>query len=254
MSLAHRIIPCLDTDGARVVKGINFVGLRDAGDPAELAARYNAEGADELVVLDIAAARDGRPTFLETIRRVAAELAIPLTAGGGIRSLDDARSVIRAGADKVTVNTAAVERPTLLSELSAEFGAQAVVIAIDAKFKNDHWDVMVRGGRESANQNAIAWAQRAVESGAGEILVTSVDRDGMQIGFDLPLTAAIAAAVNVPVIASGGAKLPQHFADVFNQGRADAALAASIFHDNIQSIRELKLFLSAQEIEVRYPC
>jgi len=254
MSLAHRIIPCLDTDGARVVKGINFAGLRDAGDPAELAARYNAEGADELVVLDIAAARDGRPTFLETIRRVAAELAIPLTAGGGIRSLDDARSVIRAGADKVTVNTAAVERPTLLSELSAEFGAQAVVIAIDAKFKNDHWDVMVRGGRESANQNAIAWAQRAVESGAGEILVTSVDRDGMQIGFDLPLTAAIAAAVNVPVIASGGAKLPQHFADVFNQGRADAALAASIFHDNIQSIRELKLFLSAQEIEVRYPC
>jgi len=254
MSLAHRIIPCLDTDGARVVKGINFVGLRDAGDPAELAARYNAEGADELVVLDIAAARDGRPTFLETIRRVAAELAIPLTAGGGIRSLDDARSVIRAGADKVTVNTAAVERPTLLSELSAEFGAQAVVIAIDAKFKNDHWDVMVRGGRESANQNAIAWAQRAVESGAGEILVTSVDRDGMQIGFDLPLTAAIAAAVNVPVIASGGAKLPQHFADVFNQGRADAALAASIFHDNIQSIRELKQFLAAQKIEVRYPC
>ena len=254
MSLAHRIIPCLDTDGARVVKGVNFVGLRDAGDPAELAARYNAEGADELVVLDIAAARDGRPTFLETIRRVAAELAIPLTAGGGIRSLDDARSVIRAGADKVTVNTAAVERPTLLSELSAEFGAQAVVIAIDAKFKNDHWDVMVRGGRESANQNAIAWAQRAVESGAGEILVTSVDRDGMQIGFDLPLTAAIAAAVNVPVIASGGAKLPQHFADVFNQGRADAALAASIFHDNIQSIRELKQFLAAQKIEVRYPC
>lgn len=254
MPLAHRIIPCLDTDGARVVKGINFVGLRDAGDPAELAARYDIEGADELVVLDIAAARDRRPTFLETIRRVAAELAIPLTAGGGIRSLHDARSVIRAGADKVTVNTAAVERPALLSELSAEFGAQAVVIAIDAKFKNDRWDVMVRGGRESANQNAIAWAQRAVESGAGEILVTSVDRDGTQMGFDLLLTAAIAAAVNVPVIASGGAKLPQHFAEVFNQGRADAALAASIFHDGIQSIRELKQFLSAQKIEVRYPC
>ncbi|MGA2420307.1 MAG: imidazole glycerol phosphate synthase subunit HisF [Candidatus Acidiferrum sp.] len=254
MPLAHRIIPCLDTDASRVVKGINFVGLRDAGDPAELAARYNAEGADELVVLDIAAARDRRPTFLETIRRVAAELAIPLTAGGGIRSLDDARSVIRAGADKVTVNTAAVERPALLSELSAEFGAQAVVIAIDAKFKNDHWDVMVRGGRESANQNAIAWAQRAVESGAGEILVTSVDRDGTQIGFDLPLTRAIAAAVNVPVIASGGAKLPRHFAEVFHQGQADAALAASIFHDSSQSIRELKQFLIAQKIEVRYPC
>jgi imidazole glycerol-phosphate synthase subunit HisF len=259
MSLAHRIIPCLDTDGARVVKGINFVGLRDAGDPAELAARYNAEGADELVVLDIAAARDRRPTFLETIRRVAAELAIPLTAGGGIRSLDDARSVIRAGADKVTVNTAAVERPALLAELSAEFGAQAVVIAIDAKVKNDHWDgpfweVMVRGGRESANQNAIAWAQRAVESGAGEILVTSVDRDGTQIGFDIPLTRAIAAAVNVPVIASGGAKLPQHFAEVFREGQADAALAASIFHDDIQSIRELKKSLAAQNIEVRFPC
>ena len=254
MSLAHRIIPCLDTDGARVVKGINFVGLRDAGDPAELAARYNTEGADELVVLDIAAARDRRPTFLETIRRVAAELAIPLTAGGGIRSLDDARSVIRAGADKITVNTAAVARPALLSELSAEFGAQAVVIAIDAKFKIDHWEVMVRGGRESANRNAIAWAQRAVESGAGEILVTSVDRDGTQVGFDIPLTAAIAAAVTVPVIASGGAKLPQHFAEVFEQGHADAALAASIFHDNIQSIRELKQFLGAQKIEVRYPC
>jgi len=254
MSLAHRIIPCLDTDGARVVKGINFVGLRDAGDPAELAARYNSEGADELVVLDIAAARDRRPTFLETIRRVAAELAIPLTAGGGIRSLDDARAVIRAGADKVTVNTAAVDRAALLTELSAEFGAQAVVIAIDAKFKNDHWDVMVRGGRESAHRDAIDWAQHAVESGAGEILVTSVDRDGTQIGFDIPLTRAIAAAVNVPVIASGGAKLPQHFAEVFREGQADAALAASIFHDNIQSIRELKQFLVAQNIEVRFPC
>ena len=254
MSLAHRIIPCLDTDGARVVKGINFVGLRDAGDPAELAARYDAEGADELVVLDIAAARDRRPTFLETIRRVAAELAIPLTAGGGIRSLDDARAVVRAGADKVTINTAAVERPELLGELSAEFGAQAVVIAIDAKWQTDHWNVMVRGGRESTGQNALDWAKRAVEQGAGEILVTSVDRDGTQKGFDLPLTSAIAAAVNVPVIASGGAKLPEHFAEVFQEGHADAALAASIFHDSIQSIRDLKLFLAQQGIEVRYPC
>lgn len=254
MSPAHRIIPCLDTDGSRVVKGVNFVGLRDAGDPATLAARYNSEGADELIVLDIAAARDWRPTFLETIRKVAAELAIPLTAGGGIRSLEDARSVIRAGADKVTVNTAAVARPALLSELSAEFGAQAVVLAIDAKFLNDRWDVMVRGGRDSAAMDAVDWARMGVERGAGEILVTSVDRDGTQRGFDLPLTSAIAAAVNVPVIASGGAKLPEHFAQVFQQGQADAALAASIFHDGVQSIRELKQFLAAQQIEVRYPC
>jgi imidazole glycerol-phosphate synthase subunit HisF len=254
MSLAHRIIPCLDTDGSRVVKGVNFASLRDAGDPATLAARYNSEGADELIVLDIAAARDRRPTFLETIRKVAAELAIPLTAGGGIRSLEDARSVIRAGADKVTVNTAAVTRPELLSELSAEFGAQAVVLAIDAKFLNGHWDVMVRGGRDSATLDAVDWARIGVARGAGEILITSVDRDGTQRGFDLPLTSAIAAAVNVPVIASGGAKLPEHFAEVFQQGHADAALAASIFHDGVQSIRELKQLLAAQNIEVRYPC
>jgi cyclase len=254
MSLARRIIPCLDTDGARVVKGVNFVGLRDAGDPVALAARYNAEGADELVVLDIAASRDRRPTFIETIRRVAAELAIPLTAGGGIRTLDDARSVILAGADKITVNTAAVERPELISELSREFGAQAVVLAIDAKLTGDHWNVMVRGGRDSANRDALAWAQQAVELGAGEILLTSVDRDGTQIGFDVPLTAAISKAVSVPVIASGGAKLPEHFVQIFSEGAADAALAASIFHDGVQSIRELKQFLSTQKIEVRYPC
>ncbi len=254
MSLAHRIIPCLDTDGERVVKGVNFVGLRDAGDPVALAARYNAEGADELVVLDIAASRDRRPTFLETIRRVAAELAIPLTAGGGIRSLDDARSVIRAGADKVTVNTAAVARPELISELSREFGAQAVVLAVDAKRLNDHWDVMVRGGRDSANRDALAWAQQGVELGAGEILLTSVDRDGTQLGFDTPLTAAISRAVSVPVIASGGAKLPEHFAEIFSEGSADAALAASIFHDNVQPIRELKQYLAARNIEVRLPC
>ena len=254
MSLAHRIIPCLDTDGARVVKGVHFVGLRDAGDPVALATRYNAEGADELVVLDIAASRDRRPTFLETIRRVAAELAIPLTAGGGIRTLDDARSVIRAGADKVTVNTAAVARPALISELSREFGAQAVVLAIDAKRVNDHWDVMVRGGRDSANRDALVWAQQGVQLGAGEILLTSVDRDGTQLGFDTPLTSAVSRAVSVPVIASGGAKLPEHFAQIFSEGAADAALAASIFHDNVQSIRELKQYLAARNIEVRLPC
>jgi cyclase len=254
MSLAHRIIPCLDTDGARVVKGVNFVGLRDAGDPVALAARYNAEGADELVVLDIAASRDRRPTFLETIRRVAAELAIPLTAGGGIRTLDDARAAVRAGADKVTVNTAAVARPALLSELSREFGAQAVVLAIDAKRADDHWDVMVRGGRDSANRDVLVWAQQGVELGAGEILLTSVDRDGTQLGFDTPLTSAVSRAVSVPVIASGGAKLPEHFAEIFSEGAADAALAASIFHDHLQSIRELKQYLSARNIEVRLPC
>jgi len=254
MSLARRIIPCLDVDGDRVVKGVNFIGLRDAGDPAELGARYNTEGADELVVLDIAASRDQRPTFLETIRRVAAELAIPLTAGGGIRSTDDARAVLRAGADKITLNTAAVARPELISETSLEFGAQAVVLAIDAKRHGDEWMVMVRGGRDDANMNAITWAKRGVALGAGEILVTSMDRDGTKSGFDTALTAAISSAVSVPVIASGGAKLPDHFAEVFTEGHADAALAASIFHDGIQPIRELKEFLSARRIPVRLPC
>ena len=281
MTLARRIIPCLDTDGARVVKGINFVGLRDAGDPAALAARYNAEGADELVVLDIAASRDRRPTFLETIRRVATELAVPLTAGGGIRSLDDARTVIRAGADKITVNTAAVTRHELITELSQEFGAQAVVLAIDAKLESSsaanrgcvvvanssetppvvesqvekpHWDVRIRGGRDSTHLDALDWAKLAVELGAGEILLTSMDRDGTQSGFDIVLTNAISSSVSVPVIASGGAKSPQHFAEVFTAGAADAALAASIFHDETQSIRALKQFLASQNIEVRFPC
>ena len=254
MSLAHRIIPCLDTDGARVVKGVNFVGLRDSGDPVALAARYNEEGADELIVLDIAASRDRRPTFLETIRQVAAELSIPLTAGGGIRTLEDGREVVRAGADKVTVNTAAVERPELISELSREFGAQAVVLAIDAKRNGNHWNVMVRGGRESASRDAIEWAKIGVSMGAGEILLTSVDRDGTQEGFDTGLTAAISTAVSVPVIASGGAKLPEHFVEIFRKGSADAALAATIFHEGVQLIRGLKEFLAAKGIEVRLPC
>ena len=254
MTLAHRIIPCLDTDGERVVKGVNFAGLRDAGDPVALAARYNSEGADELVVLDIAASRDRRPTFLHTIQRVAAELAIPLTAGGGIRTLEEGRAVVRAGADKITVNTAAVARPELISELSQEFGSQAVVLAIDAKRCGAHWDVMVRGGRESTSLDAIEWAKIGLARGAGEILLTSVDRDGTQIGFDIALTAAISRQVSVPVIASGGAKLPEHFADVFSDGAADAALAASIFHDDAQSIRAVKKFLAARGLSVRWPC
>lgn len=254
MSLARRIIPCLDTDGSRVVKGVNFAGLRDAGDPAELAARYNAEGADELVVLDIAASRDRRPTFLETIRRVAAEVSIPLTAGGGIRSVDDARAIILAGADKVTVNTAAVLRPGLITELSNEFGAQAVVLAIDAKRLDENWTVMVRGGKDRTELEAIDWAKKGVELGAGEILLTSVDRDGTQSGFHVALTLAISLAVSVPVIASGGAKVPEHFFEIFSKGAAEAALAASIFHDNIQPIRALKEYLAGRGIEVRLPC
>lgn len=254
MTLARRIIPCLDTDGARVVKGVNFVGLRDAGDPAELAARYDAQGADELIVLDIAASRDRRSTFLHTIRRVAAELAIPLAAGGGIRTREEARAVIQAGADKITVNTAAVTNPSLISDLSAEFGAQAVVVAIDAKREGGHWDVRVRGGAESARLDALAWAQRAVSLGAGEILLTSMDRDGTQTGFDIDLTAVISRAVSVPVIASGGAKSPAHFLEVFREGSADAALAASIFHDRTQSIRSLKEFLAQAGVPVRLPC
>jgi imidazole glycerol-phosphate synthase subunit HisF len=254
MSLARRIIPCLDTDGGRVVKGVQFAGMRDAGDPAALAARYYEEGADELVVLDIAASRDRRPTFLETIRRAAEQVAIPLTAGGGIRTLEDARAVVHAGADKVTVNTAAVARPELIVELSREFGAQAVVLAIDGKRRAEGWEVMVRGGRERTGLDAAAWAKEGVALGAGEILLTSVDRDGTQEGFDVALTATIARAVGVPVIASGGARNAGHFFEVFTRGNADAALAASIFHDSAQSIRAVKESLAARGVAVRLPC
>ena len=218
MTLARRIIPCLDIDRDRVAKGVRFVNLRDAGDPAQLAARYNSEGADELVVLDIGASRDGKPTFLNTIRRVSEELAIPLTAGGGIRSLEDARAVLQAGADKVTVNTAAVARPELIHELSHEFGAQAVVLAIDAKRNGDRWDVSVRGGHEIVNRDAIAWANQGVALGAGEILLTSMDRDGTKLGFDVDLTAAISAAVSVPVIASGRREIAGAFSGDFSSG------------------------------------
>lgn len=251
MPLARRIIPCLDTDGARVVKGVQFVNLRDAGDPAELAARYDREGADELVVLDIAASRDHRPTFLDTIRRVAEQLAIPLTAGGGVGTLEEGRAILRAGADKLTLNTAAVRRPELLTELSGEFGAQAVVLAIDAKRVGNHWEVFVRGGRDATGRDAVAWAQEGVAGGAGEILLTSVDRDGTRSGFDCALTAALSRAVSVPVIASGGADKPEDFLSIFTEGCADAALAASIFHDRLRALGELKQFLAAHGVPVR---
>ncbi len=251
MTLARRIIPCLDTDGARVVKGVRFVNLRDAGDPAELAARYNREGADELVVLDITASRDHRPTFLETIQRVAEQLAIPLTAGGGIGAVEEGRLVLRAGADKITVNTAAVRRPALIAELSAEFGAQAIVLAMDAKRGADCWEVFVRGGRDATGRDAVAWAREGVARGAGEILLTSMDRDGTRSGFDCALTAAVSRAVSVPVIASGGADTVQDFLAVFTEGHADAALAASIFHDHLRGLGELKQFLAARGVTVR---
>jgi len=251
MTLARRIIPCLDVDAGRVVKGVEFEGLRDMGDPAELAARYNREGADELVFLDISATNEGRATFLETIRRVAQQLNIPLTAGGGIRTMEQGRAVLRAGADKVTVNTAAIQRPDLISELAQQFGAQAVVLSIDVKRNGKGWEAYTRGGRDATGIDAEQWAREAVRRGAGEILLTSIDRDGTCTGFDCELTATIARAVSVPVIASGGASTFQDFLDVFQDGRADAALAASIFHQETHSIASLKQFLAERGIPVR---
>ena len=251
MSLAHRIIPCLDVDGGRVVKGIEFEGLRDMGDPAELAARYNREGADELVMLDISASVQGRGTFLETVRRVAEQLNIPLTAGGGIRTMEDGRAVLRAGADKVTVNTAAVKRPELLSELAQQFGAQAIVLSIDVKRKGNSWEPYTRGGRDATGMDAAEWAAKSVSLGAGEILLTSIDRDGTCSGFDCELTAKISETVSVPVIASGGANTFEDFFAVFTDGKADAALAASIFHMETHSIAALKKFLAERGVPVR---
>jgi len=251
MMLARRIIPCLDVDAGRVVKGIEFEGLRDMGNPADLAARYNCEGADELVMLDISATFEGRATFLETIRRVAEQLNIPLTAGGGIRTMEDGRAVLRAGADKVTVNTAAVKRPELLSELAQQFGAQAVVLSIDVKRKGNSWEPYTRGGRDATGMDATEWAAESVSRGAGEILLTSIDRDGTCSGFDCELTAKIASTVAVPVIASGGASTFEDFRAVFTDGRADAALAASIFHTATHSIGALKKFLAERGVPVR---
>jgi cyclase len=248
--LAKRIIPCLDVTAGRVVKGVNFVNLRDAGDPVELAARYNEQGADELVFLDITASSDNRDTMVDVVARTAREVFIPLTVGGGIRSVDDARSILHAGADKVSVNTAAVHRPALITELSEEFGAQAVVLAIDARRnKNGGWNVYTRGGRHDEGKNAVEWAGTGEELGAGEILLTSMDTDGVQTGFDCPLTRAVRQATHIPVIASGGAGKPDDFFEVLED--ADAALAASIFHYGTYTVDDLKKFLAAKGVAVR---
>ncbi len=245
--LAKRIIPCLDVTGGRVVKGVNFVNLRDAGDPVELAERYNDQCADELVFLDITASSDQRDTMADVVARTARKVFIPLTVGGGVRSVLDARKILLSGADKVSVNTAAVRRPELITELSNEFGAQAVVLAIDARRGN----VYTKGGRVDEGIDAIEWAKRGEQLGAGEILLTSMDTDGVQAGFDCSLTREVSRAVKVPVIASGGAGKPEDFLRVFEEGEADAALAASIFHYGTYTVNELKAYLDHHGIPVR---
>jgi cyclase len=250
--LAKRIIPCLDVTGGRVVKGVNFVNLRDAGDPVELADRYNRDGADELVFLDITASSDAREIMAEVVARTARKVFIPLAVGGGIRSIADARRILMSGADKVSVNTAAVRRPELITELSNEFGAQAVVLAIDARRRDTNaWNVYTRGGRDDEGVDAVEWAARGEALGAGEILLTSMDTDGVQQGFDCPLTRAVSRATHIPVIASGGAGQPDDFVRVLTEGEADAALAASIFHYGTYSITELKDHLERHGIPVR---
>jgi cyclase len=247
-----RVIPCLDVTGGRVVKGINFVGLRDAGDPVELAARYDAEGADEVVFLDITASSDGRDTMVEVARRTAEEVFIPFTIGGGIRSVDDARRLLRAGADKVSLNTSAVQRPALLQEVADEFGAQCVVCAVDAKQRSSTgWEVYLHGGRTPTGIDAVDWAAEAAALGAGEILLTSMDRDGTRDGFDVALTRAVADAVTVPVIASGGVGTLQHLVDGVLDGGADAVLAASIFHFGEHTVGEAKAVLADAGLSVR---
>ena len=253
--LSRRIIPCLDVKDGRVVKGVNFVNLRDAGDPVENARLYDAEGADELVFLDISATPEGHATTVEVVRQVASQVFIPLTVGGGVRSVEDIRMLLLAGADKVSINTAAVRDPRLLSAAAERFGNQCIVVAIDAKRVAEAtglgWIVYVSGGRIPTERDAVAWAVEAVEAGAGEVLLTSMDADGTLEGYDLALTRAVADAVSVPVIASGGAGGPKHFVEVLTQGKADAALAASLFHDRRLSIGELKAYLAERGVPVR---
>ncbi|MDN3428769.1 imidazole glycerol phosphate synthase subunit HisF [Microbacterium sp. APC 3898] len=249
--LTKRIIPCLDVKEGRVVKGVSFVSLRDAGDPVELARFYDKQGADELVFLDISASHEGKETMVEVVKIVATELSIPFTVGGGIRSLEDMKRMLRAGADKVSLNTAALDRPELIKEGADFFGSQCIVVAIDAKKNGDSWDVYTHGGRNKTEWNAIEWAKKSVELGAGELLLTSMDKDGSKDGFDLELTQAVREAVEVPVIASGGAGNKEHFSEVFKAVDADAALAASIFHYKETSVAEVKEYLRKEGVNVR---
>jgi cyclase len=253
VGLAKRVIPCLDVTAGRVVKGINFVELRDAGDPVEVAARYDAEGADELAFLDITASSDERDILLHVIEAVAAQVFIPLTVGGGVRRVEDVRRLLNAGADKVSINTAAVQNPELVREASAKVGCQCIVVAIDAKRRADgrSWEVYTHGGRRPTGLDAVAWARSVTAAGAGEILLTSMDRDGTRDGFDLALTRAVSEAVSVPVIASGGVGTKEHLAQGVLEGRADAVLAASVFHFGDFSVREAKEHMRARGIEVR---
>jgi imidazole glycerol-phosphate synthase subunit HisF len=252
--LTKRIIACLDVDDGRVVKGVRFANLRDAGDPAECAAAHARNGADEIVLLDITATSDKRNTMLDVVARTARGLFIPFTVGGGIRELSDAEAIFEAGADKIAINSAAVKDPALIGKIAARFGSQAVVVAIDAKRVNGSFEVFVAGGRIPTGRDALQWAREATASGAGEILLTSMDRDGTQSGFDCELVRTVAGAVSIPVIASGGAGSARDFVEVFQSGRADAALAASIFHFGIENIAQLKHELYAANVPVRWPC
>lgn len=255
-ALAKRIIPCLDVENGRVVKGVQFVDIRDAGDPVEIARRYDQEGADEITFLDITASHEGRDTTLHTVERMASEVFIPLTVGGGVRKLEDIRALLQAGADKVGINSAAVSNPEFVRQAAEKFGSQCIVVAIDAKQVDApkgerRWDIFTHGGRKATGLDAVAWAVQMASYGAGEILLTSMDRDGTKNGFDLGLTRAVTEAVNIPVIASGGVGELQHLADGVLEGGADAVLAASIFHFSEYSIAEAKLFMAEQGIEVR---
>ncbi len=252
--LTKRIIPCLDVNAGRVVKGVNFVNLVDAGDPVEVAKAYNLEGADELVFLDITASSDQRKTVADMVRKVAEQVFIPFTVGGGIRTVEDMRNILREGADKISVNTAAVMNPGLIREGAERFGSQCIVVAIDARRRADGsgWNVFVKGGREDTGLDAVEWAKKAVSLGSGEILLTSMDCDGTKAGYDIELTRAVSDAVGVPVIASGGAGTPEHFLEALTEGGADAALAASLFHFRELSIEEVKIYLEEHKVPVRF--